>query len=244
MEFQDGCDTADVSSSEEFSRVESEQISRSFYAQLGAGGLASRTRAEWDEQIVAAVVELLPARARVLDVGCGYGRVALPLARAGFDVEGLDLADNLIDAARGSARDAGLRIGFTVGSMTRLPYPSASFDAAICLWSAFHELLDEGAQAETVSELWRVLQPGGFALVEGPLYEEPGELDIKSGARRGSEYRIVWSLVDGVPNPHYAHDLRSLCRVCKAAEVSSFDVFERVWGGRQRLFLRLDKPHH
>src|SRR5919201_6350444 len=100
----------------------SDDFTRSFYAQLGAEGLARRTRADWDEQIVAAVLDLLPPRARVLDVGCGYGRVALPLVRAGYDVEGIDLSPNLIDAARAAAEAEHLAVRFSVGSMTALPY--------------------------------------------------------------------------------------------------------------------------
>jgi 2-polyprenyl-3-methyl-5-hydroxy-6-metoxy-1,4-benzoquinol methylase len=122
---------------------DSEEISRSFYLELGAEGLARRTRPEWDEAIVAALVELLPAGSRVLDAGCGYGRIALPLARAGYAVTGIDLAANLIDAARRTADAEGLTVELTVGSMTGLPYPTESFDAAICLWSAFNELLEE-----------------------------------------------------------------------------------------------------
>jgi hypothetical protein len=57
-----------------------------------------------------------------------------------------------------------------------------------------------------------------------------------------SEHRIGWGLVEGILNPHYAHDERSFRRICDAAGVSRFQVFEREWGGRQRLFLRLDKP--
>lgn len=220
----------------------SEEISRSFYAQLGAEGLANRTRREFDEKQVASVIEMLPKDGRVLDLGCGYGRVTLPLARAGYGIEGLDLSPNLIEAARRAADAEGLSIGFTVGSMTSLPYPSAAFDAVICLWSAFHELLDEEVQTETISEMWRVLRPGGFALIEGPLYGEPSEEEIRSGARRGPEHRVEWGLVEGILNPHYAHDERSFGRICNAAGVSRFQVFERDWGGRQRLFLRLSRP--
>lgn len=126
--------------------------------------------------------------------------------------------------------------------MTSLPYVRASFDAVISLWSAFHELLDDEAQTKTISEMWRVLRPGGFALIEGPLYEEPAQEDIESGARRGPEHRIAWGLVEGILNPHYLHDERSFRRICDVAGVSRFEVFEREWGGRQRLFLRLDKP--
>jgi SAM-dependent methyltransferase len=219
-----------------------EEISRAFYAQLGAEGLANRTRPEWDATIVAAVVEMLPQNARVLDVGCGYGRIALPLARAGYEVEGLDLSENLVEAARRAAAAEGLQIAFTVCSMSDLPYRPASFDVAICLWSAFHELLDGDEQTRTISEMWRVLRPGGFALIEGPLYEEPTEAEIQTGARRGPDHRIAWGAVEGILNPHYLHDERSFRRICEAAGVSRFEVFERDWAGRQRLFLRLDQP--
>jgi SAM-dependent methyltransferase len=218
---------------------DSEATSRAFYARLGADGLAGRTRPEWDAQIVAALVELLPATARVLDAGCGYGRVALPLARAGYDVEGLDHSEPLLDAARRAADAARLPARFTRGSLTRLPYESGSFDAAICLWSSFHELLEPDAQTHAIRELSRVLRPGGFGLIEGAPYDEPSENEIATGARRGPENRVVWGHVEGLLNPHFAHDETSLCRLCEAAGVERFQVFERDWGGRQRLFLRI-----
>jgi SAM-dependent methyltransferase len=221
--------------------VSSEELTRSFYAQLGAAGLAGRTRAEWDEQIVAALVELLPPRARVLDVGCGYGRVALPLARAGYDVEGIDLSPNLVDAARAAAAAEHLPVRFRVGSMTALPYKDGSFDVALCLWSAFHELLEEDEQVRTLREVWRVLSRGGFALFEGPLYEEPTEEEIASGARRGPDHRIAWLHINGILNPHYQHDAASYAHLCRAAGIESFEVFERDWSARRRLFLRLEK---
>ena len=220
----------------------SEEIHRSFYAELGADGLANRTRPEFDEQQVAAVIEMLPQVARVLNVGCGYGRIALPLGRAGYEIQGLDLSPNPIAVARRAADAEGLRVGLTVGSMRSLPYPAAAFDAAICLWSAFFELLEEDEQTQATGEMWRVLRPGGFGLIEGPLYQEPSEEDIGSGVRRGPEHRIGWGFVEGILNPGYWHDERSFRRICRAAGVSRFQVFERDWGGRQRLFLRLDKP--
>jgi 2-polyprenyl-3-methyl-5-hydroxy-6-metoxy-1,4-benzoquinol methylase len=170
---------------------EAEEISQAFYAELGADGLASRTRPEWDEKIVSAVVEMLPPKARVLDVGCGYGRVALPLARAGYEVEGLDLSENLIAAAQRAADARGLPIDLIVGSMAELPYSASSFDVVICLWSAFNEVLDEDAQVRTISEMWRVLRPGGFALIEGMLYEEASAQAVETGARSGPEHRVA-----------------------------------------------------
>ena len=46
---------------------------------------------------------------------------------------------------------------------------------------------------------------------------------------------------EGILNPHYRHDERSLRRICARAGVQRFQVFERTWAGRQRLFVHLDK---
>jgi SAM-dependent methyltransferase len=135
---------------------QSEEISRAFYAQLGAEGRAARTRPEWDEKIVAARRVAAARRARARR-GCGYGRIALPLARAGHAIDGLDLSEGLIDAARRSAAASAAQCSFTTGSMTSLPYPAESFAAVICLWSAFHELLAVGEQTRAIGELARVL---------------------------------------------------------------------------------------
>jgi SAM-dependent methyltransferase len=219
----------------------SEDLSREFYLRLGAERLALRTRPEWDAQIVAALAELLPPAARVLDVGCGYGRIALPLARRGYHVDGIDLAPNLVDAARAAAEDEGVDIRFTVGSMVELPYPDESFDATLCLWSAFNELIDADEQAAALAEMWRVTAPGGFALLEGGRYTDPTEEELRNGVRRGPEHREDWNLVEGLVNPHYRHDERSFARLCRAAGIGDFAVFEREWGGRERLFLRVGK---
>jgi SAM-dependent methyltransferase len=160
----------------------------------------------------------------------------------GTTLVGLDLSEPLVAAARLAAAEAGLSIAYDVGSMCELPYGGESFDAAVCLWSAFAELLAEPEQIAAVAELSRVLRPGGFALVEGPCFRPPTDAEIASGARGGAEHRIAHGLVEGIPAAHYVHDARSLARVCHAAGVERFDVFEGDWAGRQRLFLRIDVP--
>jgi SAM-dependent methyltransferase len=207
---------------------ESERLSLAFYAALGAEGLAARTSPEWDAAIVARVVEMLPPRARVLDVGCGYGRVSIPLASRGYRVEGIDLSPVLVEAARTAADAQGLAIDFRVGSMTKLPYPSASFDALLCLWSVFHELLDRREQVAALTEMWRVIAPGGFGLIEGPPWNGAG--------------RIKQEIVAGLPNAHYRHDERSFRDLCEVVGIDGFRTYEADWAGRTRLFLRLERP--
>lgn len=69
-----------------------EAVSRYFYANLGADGLRRRSRPEWDAAVVDLAAGYLAGRERVLDLGCGYGRIAIPLTARGYRVIGLDHA--------------------------------------------------------------------------------------------------------------------------------------------------------
>src|SRR5918996_1663409 len=65
---------------------------------------------------------------KVLDVACGTGNLALPAARAGAVVTGVDIAPNLIEQARENARREGLNAKFDEGDAEALPYDDGSFD--------------------------------------------------------------------------------------------------------------------
>ena len=56
----------------------SEHLSSEFYAQLGVDGLSARTEPERGVQIVSELENSLSSGSRVLDLGCGYGRIAVP----------------------------------------------------------------------------------------------------------------------------------------------------------------------
>src|SRR5437763_13013307 len=60
---------------------------------------------------------------RVLDIGCGTGNSAIPAARKGALVTGVDLAPNLLEQARRRASEEGLLIHFAEGDAEQLPYP-------------------------------------------------------------------------------------------------------------------------
>ncbi len=99
--------------------------------------------------------------ARMLDVGCGAGQIAIPAARSGIDVTGVDIATNLITQARDRALAEGVLARFEEGDAERLPYPEASFDVVVSLIGAMFAPRPE----QVASEFLRVCRSGGRILM-------------------------------------------------------------------------------
>jgi len=121
--------------------------------------------------------------------------------------------------------------------MTALPYRAAAFDAVVCLWTAFNELLEEDEQLAALREMHRVLAPGGVAVVDGPAAEPATAADIAAGVRRGIDHRIIVSIIAGHRLDSVAHDAASLGGLAAAAGISDWQVPVRDWAGRQRQLL-------
>jgi SAM-dependent methyltransferase len=94
---------------------------------------------------------------RMLDVGCGAGQIAIPAARAGVRVTGIDIASNSIEQAKARARADGVEVQFDEGDAEMLPYEDASFDLVVSLIGAMFAPRPECVAAELV----RVCRPGG-----------------------------------------------------------------------------------
>lgn len=93
----------------------------------------------------------------VLDVACGTGNLAIPAAKAGAKVTGIDIAPNLITEARQEAREAGCSVTFDVGDAEALQLPDHHFDTTVTMFGAMFAYRPERAAAELV----RVTRPGG-----------------------------------------------------------------------------------
>ena len=103
--------------------------------------------------------------ARVLDVACGTGGVALRAARAGAEVTGIDISADQLAKARRAAEAEGLAIRFDEGDCQELPYAEAEFDAVASAFGAIFAPDHERAAAE----LARACRPGGrLALTAWP----------------------------------------------------------------------------
>lgn len=87
---------------------------------------------------------------RVLDVACGTGNLAIPAAKAGALVTGVDIATNLVKEARARAKREGVNVQFDEGDAEQLPYPDTSFDLIISMFGAMFAPRPERVSAELV----------------------------------------------------------------------------------------------
>ncbi|MPZ82397.1 MAG: methyltransferase domain-containing protein [Actinophytocola sp.] len=101
------------------------------------------------------------ATGRVLDVGCGAGRHALPLARKGHDVVGLDASPGAVDVAT--------RRGVTavLGTVEQLPPALGSFDTVLLLGNNLGLLAGPGHARTVLANLAAATRPGGRLLGTG-----------------------------------------------------------------------------
>lgn len=95
---------------------------------------------------------------KVLDVACGTGNTALPAARLGADVVGVDIADNLIAQAQERAATEGSSAKFQYGDAEDLQFEDGTFDAIVTMFGAMFAPRPD----VVVSEFKRVCKSGGL----------------------------------------------------------------------------------
>jgi len=172
---------------------------------------------------------------RLLDVGCGYGRLTNHLAAAGLDVVGVDLSEDMLKKAQALAKRQGLSAEYVWGDMRDLAYDD-EFDAVICTDSTFGYFSDSD-NLVSLRKMARALKPNGRLVLDvanrdmaihdvpgrswwegdGCLIQEDSDFDIAS-----SRLRIKRLLVfsDGRQTEtilnmrlYSAHELISMCEL-------------------------------
>ncbi len=120
---------------------------------------------EEPDELVVSFVDFLKKKnkkARVLDLGFGAGRNLIYIASQRFTVHGLEISDTGINCTKERLKKRNLKAYVAKGDMHSLPYVSSCFDAAICLFTIYHQEL-EGIQ-KTIFEIHRVLKKDGILL--------------------------------------------------------------------------------
>ncbi len=93
----------------------------------------------------------------VLDIACGTGNAAIPAAKVGGRVTGIDLTSEMLQVARQRATDAGVEVEWLEGDAEELPFDDERFDVVLstfgCMFAPRHEVVAD--------EIARVLRRGG-----------------------------------------------------------------------------------
>jgi SAM-dependent methyltransferase len=123
---------------------------------------------EVTRQEVDCIQRLLEVRApaRLLDVPCGGGRLALPLAAAGFRMTGADISSDFLDAARACAAEKNLAVDWLQVPMSDIPW-SSEFDGAFCSGNSFGYDDDDG-NAAFLKAVFHSLKPQARFVLDCP----------------------------------------------------------------------------
>lgn len=100
----------------------------------------------------------------MLDIGCGWGRWCLAAARKGYQPVGIDSTLWTVMAARRVAHQHGVWIPYVVADCRYLPFRDETFDNANCF--SVLAALEKSNARQSLSEIRRILKPGGASLVE------------------------------------------------------------------------------
>ena len=120
-------------------------------------------RAGWPSTFLVDHIDLLP-KGRVLDVAMGWGRNAVYLAGRGFQVDGIDISREALDAARVSAVESGVSVTLHLMDLENdVSLPEEAFDIIIC-FNYLHRPL--------IPQLKRALRPGGMLVYETYIVDQ------------------------------------------------------------------------
>lgn len=103
-----------------------------------------------------------PNPGRLIDLGCGTGRLCLHFAQKGFACVGVDLSEEMLTQARANASAARVTVEWVRANLTDLSaLPEPSFDYAACLFSTLGMVRGAANRAKVLENAFRVLKPGG-----------------------------------------------------------------------------------
>ena len=181
-----------------------------------------------NEYVVALVPRLRERGARrVLDLGCGAGRHTIYLAREGFEVCGLDIAENGLAHTRKWLARENLSAELKQGDIAQIPSPDRFFDAVISIYVIYHKTYTE--MQGVVAEIHRVLKRGGSALVS---------LQSKRGwrYRHGKEIEpdtFVTDVGGDAGIPHHYSDLTEIEKLFERFVVRRIELEEHLEEGKR-----------
>jgi len=176
--------------------------------QNGAPGWRAETEdapvdaAQSEAQIRAVLARLGPPPKRVLDLGCGGGRLLVPLAAAGHDIAGIDRAPEAVARCRLRLEESAARAALqTLDFLTRPICLGGPFDAVLCLGNTLMTVADIDDAVELLTAVRRSLCDGGQFVIDdlpGEFWPELAEGNWQSGVSETGDLQLIWQARDAV----------------------------------------------
>jgi SAM-dependent methyltransferase len=161
-------------------------VDRGLWDYMHAAGMV----AGYDEQMqtsalasadIAFCERAFPTPGKLLDLGCGTGRLCLHFGAKGFECVGVDLSEEMLAKARANAERAQLNARWVKANLVELAaLPAQSFDYAACLFSTLGMIRGAHHRAKVIGNAFCLLKPGGrFVLhVHNRFFEGLGWMRI------------------------------------------------------------------
>lgn len=161
-----------------------------FYRNIGSAGMHGMTqvdkRLEWEIPLLEECFRTCRP-GPLLDVGCGNGRVALPLAERGYVVDGLDLVADFVHEAQGIADARGLPCRFFTGDLFSTRHWDRLYRGAFMMWGTFRHALDEARQVAWLRIVAERMESGAVVLVDTI---DEGRLECAPNLDNGFQKRL------------------------------------------------------
>lgn len=162
-----------------------------------AGHFAETRHHPWPE--VEAFLANAPRGDLGVDVGCGNGRHAEPMANRVERVVGVDVSRELLRAGRARARERNYTFEPVQGDASALPLADGCADLAVYV-ATIHHLPDRDVRVASLDELARILTPSGRGLVSAWSTEHD-----RFDRERGFDTTVDWTLPGGETVPRFYH---------------------------------------
>lgn len=191
--------------------------------------------------------QAIQAGGKVLELGCGTGRISIPMAQAGIDVTGLDLSQEMLEKAKQKASESGVAdsLHLIQGDMRQFDLEQ-TFSLIMIPYRSFLHLLHIQEQMKALSCIRKHLAPGGkfvmnvFVPKISHFYEENEKMSLRGTYRlEEGEEVAMWDYT------RYDH-FQQLCEVTRIYERSDAKglVTERVTGRFNLRYIFPAELHH
>jgi ubiquinone/menaquinone biosynthesis C-methylase UbiE len=183
-----------------------------YYDWENAQTVGRRDIAFWSDFARRVLPRRAGARKAILELGCGTGRVAIPVAKSGATVVGIDRSESMLARGRMRVRRARVqsRVKLIRADIRHMPFTDRTFPGVMAPYGILQSLLDEKLLASTLREVQRVLAPKGtFGLelvADLPAWEEYSKHTSLKGTRGPNGKPIV--LIESVKQDRRNHITR------------------------------------